>query len=330
MKGLVRAAVDDLKTMQIMNAKRKMQNQSRRWHTGHCLHDFAFCIFHFAFCIALSSLTGRLPAAEPQRITHDGERKLAPVFLKKGTEIIFSVHDEPTRVSLMRMALNDGRRERVDSANPAHQFDADVTADGRFLCFVLTYTSPQSILVIRDLTDGTESRFIPQEARGTVRHPKISPDQRRVVFTLSDPGGQQIAAVEMKGVNLQRLTNSTGTNAWPAISPDSQQIAFASSRDGTFHLYVMNADGNAVRQLTDHALRDLRPAWCPDGKRIAFTSARDGNLEIYVINADGTNLRRLTNHPDRDDFPAWHPDGRRLLVVSERDGDSDLYLLDVD
>lgn len=310
----------------MMNAKCKMPN--RRRQIGCWLHDFAFCIFHFAYCIA--SFCPPLFAAEPQRITHDGELKLAPVFLKKGTEIVFSVHDEPTRVSLMRMTLNDGQRERVDTANPAHQFDADVTADGRYLCFVLTYTSPQSILVIRNLTDGTESRFIPTEARGTVRSPKISPDQQRVIFTLSDPGGQQIAAVDLKGGNLQRLTNSTGTNAWPAVSPDSRQIAFASSRDGSFHLYVMNADGSSVRQLTDHALRDLRPAWSPDGKRIAFTSARDGNLEIYLIHADGTNLRRLTNHPDRDDFPAWHPDGRQLLIVSERDGDSDLYLLDVD
>lgn len=271
-----------------------------------------------------------LHAAEPQRLTQDGSLKLSPVFLKKGTEVIYSVHDEPTRVSLTRLSLADGRQERVDTANPAHQFDADVTADGRYLCFVLTYTSPQSILVIRDLTEGTEARFIPKESRGTVRGPKILPDQKGVVFTLSDPGGQQIAAVDLKGNNLQRLTDSTGTNAWPAVSPDSRQIAFGSSRDGSFHLYVMNRDGGGVRQLTDHPLRDMRPAWSPDGKRIAFTSARDGNSEIYVIHADGSNLRRITNHPERDDFPVWHPNGDRLLVVSERGGDSDLYLIDVD
>ena len=275
-------------------------------------------------------LVSSLNAAEPQRITRDGALKLAPVFLKKGTEIIYAVHDEPTRVSLLRLSLDDARQERVDSANPAHQFDADVTADGRYLCFVLTYTSPQSILVIRDLTDGTEARFIPKDARATVRGPRISPDQKQIIFTVSDHGGQQIAAVDLKGNNLQRLTDSTGTNAWPAISPDSRQIAFGSSRDGSFHLYVMNADGSAVRQLTDHLLRDMRPSWSPDGQRLAFTSARDGNLEIYVIDADGSNLRRITDHPERDDFPVWHPTGNRLLIVSEREGDSDLYLIDVD
>lgn len=272
-------------------------------------------------------LAGALYADDMQRITRDGALKFAPVFLKKGTEIIYSVHDEPTRVSLMRLSLVDGHQERVDSANPAHQFDADVTADGRYLCFVLTYTSPQSILVIRDLTDGSEARFIPKDPRATVRSPKIAPNQKQVVFTLSDVGGQQIASVDLKGNNLQRLTDSTGINAWPAISPDSRQIVFGSSRDGSFHLYVMNVDGNAVRQLTDHPLRDMRPAWSPDGKQIAFTSARDGNLEIYVIGADGSDLRRVTDHPDRDDYPVWHPTENRLMIVSERDGDSDLYLV---
>ena len=245
--------------------------------------------------------------------------------------VIFAAHDEPNRVSLMRLRLSDGRQERVDPALTAHQLDADVSADGRYLCFVLTYTSPQSILVVRDLKRGPSPGSSPGTREAPCAGPKISPDQQRVVFTLSDPGGQQIAAVDLKGGNLKRLTESAGTNAWPAVSPDGRQIAFSSSRDGSFHLYVMQCRRRQiVRQLTNHPLRDMHPAWSPDGKRIAFTSARDGNLEIYVIHADGTNLRRITNHPDRDDFPVWHPDGRQLLIVSERAGDSDLYLIDAD
>ena len=270
-----------------------------------------------------------LHAGEPRRLTRDGALKLSPVFTDKGEAVIYSVHDEPNRVSLVRLWLSDGRLERVDPANTAHQFDADVSSDGRFLCFVMTYSSPQSILVVRDLKGGPEARFIPRDARATVRGPRFSPNQERIVFALSDAGGQQIAAVDIKGENLKRLTESVGVNDWPAISPDGRKIAFTSSRDGNYQIYMMNADGSDVRQLTDHPLRNMRPAWSPDGRRLAFTSARDGNLEIYVMAADGTDARRITNHPDRDDYPVWHPDGRRLLVISEREGDSDLYLLDV-
>lgn len=283
----------------------------------------------FFALIVLGLMSASLIAAEPRRITQDGAFKLSPVFVKNGAEIVYSVHDEPTRVSLVRLSLADSRLERVDSANTAHQFDADVSSDGRYLCFVLTYTSPQSILVLRDLKEEKEYRFIPRDARATVRGPTISPDQQRVVFTLSDNGGQQIAAVDLQAANLKRLTESTGINLWPAISPDSQQIAFSSSRDGSLHLYVMNIDGSQVRQLTNNPLRDMRPSWSPDGRRIAFTSARDDNLEIYIMNSDGTSLRRITSNPERDDYPVWHPNGRQLLTVSTRDGNSDLYLFDL-
>ena len=196
--------------------------------------------------------------------------------------------------------------------------------------FVLTSNSPQSVLVIRDRTAQTESRYAPREARGTVRNPKLDLHHGRIVFTVSDPGGQQIAAVDLQGQNLTLLTQSVGTNGWSAVSPDGGQIAFTSSRDGSLQIYVMSADGDNVRQLTDGPQRNMRPAWSPDGRRLAFTSAVDGNLEVCVMNADGSGVRRIVEHPERDDFPIWHPDGQRLLVVSERSGDCDLYMVEVD
>src|SRR5262245_39659973 len=130
-----------------------------------------------AACLLATLLFQSIPlvAAPPVRLTQDGERKLAPAFIDGGKSIVFSVHDEPNRVTLVKRRLSDGFQERLDSQLTAHQFDADMSADGRFVCFALTYTSPQSVLVIRDLKDGSESRFIPTDARGTVRHPRFSP-----------------------------------------------------------------------------------------------------------------------------------------------------------
>ena len=111
----------------------------------------------------------------------------------------------------------------------------------------------------------------PQGARSTARSPRIAADNSRIVFTLSAPGGQQIASVDMSGKNLKRLTQSSGTNCWPSISPDGSKIAFSSSRDGVFRIYTMNADGSDVTRLSGGVLRAMRPAWSPDGKQIAYT-----------------------------------------------------------
>jgi dipeptidyl aminopeptidase/acylaminoacyl peptidase len=294
-----------------------------------------------------------LCSAEPKPLTSDGRLKFAPAFIFGGKEVVFSVHNVPKRVSLMRLRLADGKQQLLYPSINAHQFDAAFSKDGRYHCFAMSSTSPQLVLVIKDAkADKSESAaivqfgendansakernivgariFKPQGARSTVRTPRFLPDQSRVVFTLSAPGGQQIASVNIRGEDLKKLTQSAGTNCWPSVSPDGKRIAFSSSRQGSFCIYVMNADGSDVQRLTDSPTRDIRPAWSPNGEQIAFASARDGNLEIYVMDADGSNLRRLTNHPERDDYPIWHPDGRRLLTVSERAGRFDLYLWDV-
>ena len=293
-----------------------------------------------------------LKAGEPQRLTHDGKLKFAPVFLPGGKQIIFSVHNVPNRVSLMRLDLGDGEQRILFPSMSAHQFDADISKDGRYHCFVMSSTSPQLVLVIKQIRgDKSQSAavdwdrqddiktlkltldkakfFKPQGARSTVRTPRIMPDASRVVFTQSGPGGQQIASVDMQGGDLKKLTQSAGTNCWPAISPDGKRIAFSSSREGHFQIYVMNADGSNVHRLTHSQARDVRPCWSPDGTQIAFASARDGNYEIYVMQSNASNVHRVTENHERDDYPTWHPDGKQFLTVSQRNGRSDLYLFDL-
>lgn len=264
-----------------------------------------------------------------EKLTDDGTLKLAPTFVADGSQIVFSVHDVPRRVTLKRLKLSDRSQERLYPSINAHQLDAAFSSDGRYQCFVMSTNNPQTTLVIRDTHENKEFRFRPIGARSTARNPTFIPLQKRIIFTLASDGGRQIASVDTQGQDLTKLTQSASINREPAVSPDGQKIAFSSSRMGNFDIFVMNIDGSDVRRLTRSAFRDMRPAWSPDGTRIAFTSARDGNLEVYVMLADGSAQQRVTNHPERDDYPTWHPEGQRLLTVSERSGRFDLYLIDV-
>jgi TolB protein len=265
-------------------------------------------------------------AAEPGRLTTDGTLKLAPVIINSGDEVVFATHEIPNLVSIVGLRLSDHSRRRLHPTVVNHQFDPAFSRDGRYHAFGRSATSPQMVLVIQDTHEKKENVFRPRESRATARNPSFSPDGSRIVFSLSDIGGHQIASVNTRGEDLKYLTKATGINAWPAYSPDGRRIAFGSSRSGDFEIYVMNADGSDVVPLTRSPGLDVRPAWSPDGKRVAFTSNRDGNYEIYVMNADGSHLHNATSHPARDDHCTWHPDGRRLLFVSDRDGGSDLYL----
>jgi TolB protein len=279
----------------------------------------------FAIVVALSSAIAAR-GAEPNRLTTDGTLKLGPVFISNGDEVVFATHEVPNLVSIVGLRLNDHSRRRLHPTVVNHQFDPAFSRDGRYHAYGRSSTSPQMVLVIEDTQEKKDVVFRPRESRATARNPSFAPDGSRIVFSLSDIGGHQIASVNPRGEELKYLTKAAGMNAWPACSPDGRKIAFGSSRSRDFEIFVMNADGSNVAPLTLSLGLDTHPAWSPDGRRIAFTSNRDGNYEIYVMNADGSNPRNATSHPARDDHPTWHPDGRRLLFVSDRDGRSDLYL----
>lgn len=267
--------------------------------------------------------------AEPQRLTFDGQRKLAPTFTAAGQDVVFAVHESPTLVAIQRLRLADNSKERLHPTVADHQFDPAFSRDGRYHAFSKSATSPQLVLVIQDTKDKTEATFRPRDARATARSASFAPDGGCVVFSLSDVGGCQIASVNVQGQDLKKLAESPGLNCWPSVSPDGRSIAFGSSRQGDFQIYVMSSDGADVRQLTRGPGMNLRPAWSPDGRRLAFTSNRDSKYELYVMNPQGSEQRRLTHHPDKNDYAVWHPDGQRLLFVSERHGKCDLYWLEV-
>ena len=60
------------------------------------------------------------------------------------------------------------------------------------------------VLVIQDTQEKKESVFRPRESRATARNPSFAPDGSRVVFSLSDIGGHQIASVNLQGQDLKR------------------------------------------------------------------------------------------------------------------------------
>ena len=290
-------------------------------------------LLKLATLIALNGLghAHTATAAEPRQLTKDGRVKFSPVFVSRGKEVVYCVHDKPNRISIVRRNLRTGKVSLFSPDDSAHRFDPAFSPDERFHCFARSGGPRQLSLVIVDSKTKKKAVFHPPGAlRSTIRTPKFTRNGKRVLFTLNaPPGGQQIASVNLKGQDLKKITASNGINGWPDISPDGKQITFTSSRDGTLDIYVMDLDGSNLTRLTRGFRRNYRSVWSPDGKRIAFTSSRDGNTEIYIMNADGNGVKRMTRNPERDDFAIWHPDGKHLLWVRERSGKQDLYLMPV-
>src|SRR5262245_6429867 len=96
-----------------------------------------------------------------ERLTTDGKLKTDPVFIKDGTEIVYTVQETPTQLSLMRLKLADRTVERLFPQSTTNEFEAAFSADGRYCAFVQSRANLNLKLVIRDLKEDRDAVFDP-------------------------------------------------------------------------------------------------------------------------------------------------------------------------
>jgi TolB protein len=229
----------------------------------------------------------------------------------------------------------DPPRRLLPDHEPPH-FDATFAPDGsRLLLSVIRFIGTQGNVDILGVNpDGSGRKMAIAEEQGKLVHqewPAWSPDGKRLAFSSTHEGNQEIYTAATDGSDVVRLTQHPGHDAHPCWSPDGKSIAFATDRWGTgLEIARVRPDGTGITRLTRSDGLDDYPAYSPDGKRLAFVSNRDGQLEIYVSAADGSHPVNRSRHPFADTFPTWTPDGRGVTFVSERDGGSDIYTQEVE
>ena len=112
-----------------------------------------------------------------------------------------------------------------------------------------------------------------------VSEPKVSPDGRRVVFTVSV---------------LDWDANKRRTDLW-----------------------IASTDGTGVRPLTRHEASDTSAVWAPDGKSIFFLSTRSGSSQVWRLPLDAGEPQAVTALPlDVGSFLV-SSDGAKLLIALE-------------
>ncbi len=130
-----------------------------------------------------------------------------------------------------------------------------------------------------------------------VASPRVSPDGKRVVYTVSDAAmtadkSEYVSQIWLGTIatkqNVQ-LTFGDKSSTNPKWSPDGNWIAFTSNRkDNKNNIYVLNVNGGEAEPLTDVKTGVTNFAWSPDGKSIAFRMA-DGKTEEEEKNDKAKN-----------------------------------------
>ena len=182
-----------------------------------------------------------------------------------------------------------------------------------------------------------------------VGSPRVSPDGRRVVYTVSDPVTTpdkseyvtQIWMATADGRENFQITFADKSSTNPKWSPDGNWIAFTSTRkESKSNLYLLRVGGGEAEPLTDVKSGVSDFEWSPDGRSIAFAmndpktedeekndKARndsrwvDENVKmarLYVLPvqrdaAGKREPRRLTTENYTVSGFDWSPDGKALV-----------------
>jgi Tol biopolymer transport system component len=188
----------------------------------------------------------------------------------------------------------------------------------------------------------------------TVGTPRVSPDGKRVVYTISEAVMTadrsefvtQLWLATTDGKENFQLTFNDKSSGNPKWSPDGNWIAFTSNRkDNKNNLYLLSLRGGEAEPITDVKTGISNFEWSPDGKWIAFamTDAKtedeekndkakndfrwvDENLKmsrLYVIplqkDANGKREpRKLTTENYNVGSFDWSPDGTRIVFDHTR------------
>jgi Tol biopolymer transport system component len=206
---------------------------------------------------------------------------------------------------------------------------AAVSADGRYVAYVVYMPPRGEAIVVRDLRGGTVRTVSPTtsgERPNYVMSPAFSPDGKQLAYTWTTEQGYDLRVVNLQERGVPRgrtllVNRYIQPFDW---TPDGKSIVAAM-------VYPDKSTDISLINVADGAKRVVAPVlpgetWSsmfvsPDGNFLARDhrpGTAEDQYEVYVRPLSGGPEIRITEHPAEDRLVGWTPDGLSVLFTSDR------------
>ena len=148
-----------------------------------------------------------------------------------------------------------------------------------------------------------------------VEPPAVSPDESRLVVTITSNGKPQLSIMSSEGTDVRTLNSTLVPEGMADWSPDGTWIVVGGTHEGAPGLFRLSPDGMLMRIFSGRA---LNPIWSPDGNLIIFNGPIvTGMSTLQAVRPDGTpaSIPSLKVRPGGQRFLR---DGRGVVFQGER------------
>jgi Tol biopolymer transport system component len=342
-------------------------NRSIRRATGHTYEEL-----FVAWMDSLRRVFGEQAAAirgrglrEGFRLTHTGNTVEHPRWIPEGTwpghagDLMYYVDDGHTLPGYWALPLSRDTEGRI-VAGRENARELLIRANGvGGLSFMpdgaavfSTQDVHQNLFLFDDLFElpaheksptGLDGRRIRWTDGWRAIDPSVSPDGRRVAFTVNHRGTTVLMTADLvaseKSVDAHRVSNPRAVVAserfdqafTPRWAPDGRHLAYSSWKRGGYRdVRIVDMTDGSITEVTHDRAIDGDPVFSSDGRWLFFHSDRSSVMNIYAYEVATGSLRQVTNVLNGAYQPEPSPDGKWLAYVGYTHDGYDIFVMPLD